>query len=72
MPQKHPAQNGHAKGFTRNRWYLDDVTGAYHPESDMVRDWEDRLVFVHDIDEPGTDQLRESFEFPTEQNYPDP
>ncbi len=72
MPQKHPAQNGHAQGFTRNRWYLDDVTGAYHPENEVVRDFNDRLRHVDDVDEPDTDELRASFSWPIERSHPDP
>lgn len=72
MAQKHPAENGHAQGFTRNRWFLDDVTGEYHPESDVTRDWYRRLRFVNDLDQPDADELRESFTWPTEQVYPDP
>ncbi len=72
MAQKHPAQNGGVGVWTRNRWFLDDVTGMYHRESDMVRDYNERLRFVNDIDDADADELRAHFEFPTEQDYPDP
>jgi len=72
MAQKHPAQNGHDEGFTRNRWYLDEVTGEYLPEDSVVRDWYDRLRHVDDVDEADADELRASFVWPIEKSHPDP
>lgn len=68
----YPPENGKDKGFTRNRWFMDEVSGMFHPESQMVRDWEGRLVFIDDVDAPGADELRDGWSPRTEQGYPDP
>lgn len=72
MSQVHPAENGGVSGITRNRWFMDDVTGIYHREDDLTRDYEGRLRLTDDIDAPGADELRAGFSWPIEGNYPEP
>jgi hypothetical protein len=71
-PQKYPPENGHADGFTGNRWYVDDVSGRMHPEDEMVRDYYGRLRWINDLDEPDADELREGWTWPTERTPPEP
>lgn len=71
MAQLHPAENGHA-GVTFERWYEDDILGSIHPESAVMRDEDGLLRRIDDLGERDRDHILADWNFPVENDPPDP